>query len=143
MKGFLNGNPLICFGYNHPSLKNGFKTMDIKSIQEKLKPFAAERDWDQYHTPKNVASALVVEAGELLEIFQWMTEEESSSLRGSKVARQEVKEEIADVLLYLLRLADKLDIDVEEAVEMKLKLNAQKYPVELAKGNATKYNRRD
>ncbi|MFC1779442.1 nucleotide pyrophosphohydrolase [Thermodesulfobacteriota bacterium] len=117
--------------------------MDIKEIQDKLRQFAKDRDWDQYHTPKNLASALVVEAGELLEIFQWMTEEESNSLRESKTSHQELKEEIADVLLYLLRLADKLDIDVEEAIEMKLNLNAQKYPVDLAKGNATKYNRRE
>jgi len=117
--------------------------MNIKSIQAKLEDFANERDWDQYHTPKNLASALIVEAGELLEIFQWMTDEDVKSIKDSVRIQQNIKEEIADVFLYLLRLADRLDVDIDDAIEMKMKINAQKYPISLSKGNATKYNNRD
>lgn len=115
--------------------------MDIEGLQRTLAEFADERDWQRFHSPKNLAMALAGEAGELLEIFQWLTEAESGAL--AEDARIAAEHEIADVLIYLLRLADRLDIDVEAAVERKLSINAQKYPVALARGNATKYDRRD
>jgi NTP pyrophosphatase (non-canonical NTP hydrolase) len=117
--------------------------MEIKAIQRKLREFAKERDWDQFHSPKNLAAALVVEAAELLEPFQWLKEEESRKLVDKPADYAAVCDEIADVLIYLLRLADQLDIDVEQAVADKMRRNAEKYPVALAKGNAVKYNRRD
>jgi NTP pyrophosphatase (non-canonical NTP hydrolase) len=102
-----------------------------------LRRFASERDWDQYHSPKNLAAALCVEAAELLEHFQWRTDEESKSLPVENLAK--VKEELADVLLYLIRLADKLNVDLLEAAISKLAMNAQKYPVDKARGNSRKY----
>jgi NTP pyrophosphatase (non-canonical NTP hydrolase) len=116
--------------------------MDIKSIQEKLKTFAIERDWNQFHNPKNLSMALAVEAAELLEIFQWLTEEQSIDIVNSEKQMAHVKEEIADVFLFLARLADTLDIDIEQAALDKIEVNRLKYPVDLSKGNAEKYNRR-
>ena len=115
--------------------------MDIKEIQDKLAKFAEERDWDQFHSPKNLVMALTSEVGELNELFQWLTEEQSS-MKDDIGKIEEIKKEIADIFIYLLRLADKLDIDIEEAVREKIEINAKKYPIDLAKGNATKYNRR-
>lgn len=117
--------------------------MDIRKYQQKLALFADERDWDQFHTPKNLSMALAKEAAELLEIFQWLSEEQSSALKNQKDELQRVSEEIADVFIYLVRLADKLDIDIETAVAAKMEMNEKKYPVALAKGNAVKYNRRN
>jgi len=116
--------------------------MDIKHYQEELARFAGERDWDQFHTPKNLSMALAREASELLEIFQWLTGEQSCAIAENSGEAARAAEEIADVLIYLLRLADKLNIDIEAAVVRKMGLSAQKYPVALAKGNAEKYNRR-
>lgn len=116
--------------------------MDIKHYQQELARFARERDWDQYHTPKNLSMALSREASELLEIFQWLTPEQSCEVMQGSDTAECAAEEIADILIYLLRLADKLEIDVEAAITRKMALNAQKYPVALAKGNAEKYNRR-
>jgi NTP pyrophosphatase (non-canonical NTP hydrolase) len=110
---------------------------DIESFRSKLRLFAEERDWDKFHSPKNLAAALSVEAAELLEHFQWLTESESAALPAEK--RLEVSEEIADVLLYLIRIADKLEIDLGLAAERKLLKNAEKYPVEKSKGKSTKY----
>jgi|SRR6185437_8027602 len=106
-------------------------------LRDALRRFAAERDWDQFHSPKNLAIALSVEASELLERFQWLTEEESQSLQTAD--RSRVEEEMADVLLYLIRLADKLDVDVAAAARKKMKMNAEKYPIEKAKGIRKKY----
>ncbi len=116
-------------------------TMNIKEIQEKLSKFAEERDWDQFHSPKNLVMALTSEVGELTELFQWLTEGQSS-IKDDSSKTDEIRQEIADIFIYLLRLADKLDIDIEEAVREKIEINAKKYPIDLAKGNATKYNRR-
>lgn len=116
--------------------------MHVEKIQERLREFAAARDWDQFHSPKNLAMALAAEAGELLELFQWLTEERSRQLVDSPEGMARVREEIADVQIYLLRLADKLGVDLEKAVEEKIVLNEGKYPVELSKGNATKADRR-
>ena len=110
---------------------------DITSLRNQLRAFAAERDWDQFHSPKNLASALAVEAAELLEIFQWLTEAQSQKLPPKELAG--VKEELADVLLYLIRLSDKLGIDLIAAAQAKIVLNAKKYPVEKSHGNNKKY----
>ena len=101
--------------------------MDISSIQKQLREFALHRDWEQYHNPKNLAMALTVEAGELQEIFQWLTAEESQQV---KFKSEHAAEEIADVFLYLARIADVLDIDIETAVASKLEKNANRYPAE-------------
>lgn len=108
--------------------------MDVKLIQKKLRQFAKERDWEQYHSPKNLACALAVEASELLEIFQWLSDKD-------KFDKKELEEEAADILLYLLRLADMTGIDLEKAALNKLSKNAKKYPVELSRGKSTKYNK--
>jgi dCTP diphosphatase len=111
--------------------------MDIDQIKRRLREFAEVRDWDQFHSPKNLASAISVEAAELLEIFQWLTEENSKTLDTD--TKKKVEQEISDVFLYLVRLADKLDIDILAAAARKIDLNDAKYPVQLSKGNAKKY----
>lgn len=116
--------------------------MNIKAIQHKLALFAEERDWNQFHSPKNLSMALAGEAAELLEIFQWLTEEQSKDIVKSDKQMAHVKEEIADVFLFLARLADTLGIDIEKAALDKIEVNRIKYPVDLSKGNAEKYNRR-
>lgn len=102
--------------------------MDIKALQTRLRDFATARDWQPYHSPKNLAMALVLEAAELLELFQWLTTAESRTLTRDAADEEQVGDEIADVLLYLLQLADHTDVDVEEAVERKLRKNAEKHP---------------
>lgn len=109
---------------------------ELAKLREQLKQFAAQRDWAQFHTPKNLASALVVEAAELLEPFQWLSAEESDQLNAEQ--HQAVADEMADVLSYLILLADRLDIDLYQATLRKIERNAEKYPVELARGNAKK-----
>jgi dCTP diphosphatase len=111
----------------------------LEILQAKLREFVAERDWDQFHTPKNLCMALVAEAGELVEHFQWLTPEQSAQLPAD--TRSEVELEIADVLLFLLRLCDKLKIDPVLAAGKKLALNAERYPVAKARGRATKYDK--
>ena len=111
--------------------------MHVKKIQKKLSDFADERDWDQFHNPKNLAMALSVEASELVEIFQWLTPEQAEAIMSSSEGGH-VKEEMADVMIYLLRMADKLDIDLESIVNDKIVQNGKKYPVNLSKGNADK-----
>jgi NTP pyrophosphatase (non-canonical NTP hydrolase) len=117
--------------------------MDINALQSRLRQFAQARDWEQFHTPKNLAMALAAEAGELLEIFQWLTDEQASAVTERDEDLQLVRDELADILIYLIRMADVVQIDLEDAVGGKLRDNERRYPVELAKGNATKYNRRD
>lgn len=114
----------------------------LKSLRTELAAFATERDWDQFHTPKNLAMALSGEAGELLERFQWLTPEQSERKALSPEALKAIEEEMADVLLYLVRLADRLNVDLETVGQAKLKRNAEKYPVSEAKGNSVKYSRR-
>jgi dCTP diphosphatase len=109
----------------------------IQDLRNKLRQFAAERDWDQFHSPKNLAMALSVEAAELLEHFQWLSDAESAALAPEK--RAKIREELADVLLYLIRLADKLDIDLATAAADKLSVNAKKYPIQMAHGSNKKY----
>jgi len=117
--------------------------MNIDKIKDDIRKFIEERDWEQFHSPKNLAMALSGEIGELSEIFQWLTEDQSKKENISDEDLEKVREEVADILLYIIRLSDKLDIDLEQAVLDKLIINKQKYPIELSKGNATKYNRRD
>jgi NTP pyrophosphatase (non-canonical NTP hydrolase) len=114
-------------------------TDSLETLRARIAAFAAERDWDQFHNPKNLAMALACEAGELLEHFQWLTFEQSAQLPAG--TRAEVALEAADVLLFLVRLCDKLGIDLAAACEKKLALNAQKYPVEKSRGRATKYDK--
>ena len=114
-------------------------TDNLDSLRAQIAEFAAERDWDQFHNPKNLAMALAGEAGEVLEHFQWLTFDQASNLPVE--TRAEVALECADVLLFVLRLCDKLDIDLMKSAERKLVLNKKKYPIEKARGKATKYNK--
>jgi dCTP diphosphatase len=111
---------------------------DLEALRDQLRDFAAARDWDQFHSPRNLAAALSVEAAELLEVFQWLNDAQSQRL--SEEALSRAKLEMADVLLYLIRLADKLGVDLMQASKEKIQLNEQKYPVEKARGNARKYS---
>ena len=101
--------------------------MNIKNIQKQLSDFADERDWNQFHNPKNLAMALSVESSELVEIFQWLTPEQAEAIMDSGES-EHVKEEMADIMIYLLRLADKLDVDLESAVADKIIKNGEKHP---------------
>jgi len=110
---------------------------DLSSLIQALRDFAQARDWEQFHSPKNLASALSVEVAELLEHFQWLTEDQSRHL--SEPKRAEVAAEAADVLLYLLQLCDKLDIDLIEAARRKMIVNGEKYPVDSSRASSKKY----
>ena len=112
---------------------------ELDDLKLRLREFAKERDWDQFHSPKNFSMALIVECAELVEHFQWLTDEQSNNL--SDETLEEVRLEMADIFLYLIRLSDKLDVDLMAAANDKIKLNAKKYPIEKAKGLATKYNK--
>lgn len=114
-------------------------TDTLLALRDALRQFAAERDWDVFHTPKNLAMALCGEAGEVIEHFQWLTAEQSADL--APEVRAAVALELADVLLYLVRLADVLEVDLAEVAERKLFINAQRYPVDKARGCADKYDR--
>jgi dCTP diphosphatase len=109
----------------------------LRELRDALRHFAGERDWDQFHSPKNLAIALSVEAAELLEHFQWVSDKDSTLLTSEQL--EKVREEMADVLLYLVRLADKLDVDIVQAAALKIKRNTEKYPVDKARGNSKKY----
>jgi dCTP diphosphatase len=113
-------------------------TDSLIRLRDALREFAAARDWDQFHSPRNLATALAVEAAELLEPFQWLTDDQSRDL--PPATRVAVEQELADVLLYLIRLADKLDVDLEQAGHAKIALNADKYPVEKSRGSSRKYD---
>lgn len=102
-----------------------------------LREFAQARDWEQFHNPKNLAMALTVEAGELMELFQWLTQEQAA--KPDEQLKERAGEELSDVILYSIRMADKLGIDLSAAIERKTKMNEAKYPVEKAKGIAKKY----
>ncbi len=112
---------------------------ELEAIKTRLQEFAQARDWDQFHSPKNFAMALIVECAELVEHFQWLTDEQSKNLSAETL--DEVSLEMADIMMYLIRLADKLDVDLLQVVDRKIGLNAIKYPVEKSKGVATKYNK--
>lgn len=104
------------------------RLVDVTALEAALQAFADERDWNRFHSPKNLAMALTGEVGELVEIFQWMTEEQSRAAAADRAAAQAIRDEIADVLLFLVRLSSVLGIDLDEAVRDKLARNAQKYP---------------
>ncbi len=106
----------------------------LEKLRQRLAKFAAMRDWDQFHSPKNLAMALIAEAAELVEHFQWLTEEQSQLLSPEK--KQAVSHELADVLIYLIRIADKLDIDLMAAAQSKIEINETRYPVARVKGDA-------
>jgi NTP pyrophosphatase (non-canonical NTP hydrolase) len=110
----------------------------LDDLIKKIRNFRLERDWDQYHSPKNLAMALVVEAGELAEHFQWLTGDQSNNLPPEKLAK--VKEEVGDVLIYLVNLCDKLGLDPIEAAHSKLGKNEEKYPVSAVRGKSQKYS---
>lgn len=110
---------------------------DLEELRARVRAFVAERDWERFHSPKNLAMALSVEASELVELFQWLSEDESAALDDAQ--RRRVAEELADVLWYLVRLSDRLDIDLLEAAGQKLAANAKKYPAEKVRGQARKY----
>ncbi len=109
----------------------------LGGLQEKLRGFAKARDWDQFHSPKNLSMALIVEAAELVEHFQWLSQDQSTSLPDDKLKK--VEEELADILIYLLRISDKLDIDLLQAASKKITRNEEKYPAEKVKGSPKKY----
>ena len=109
---------------------------DIAALSQRLREFAQARDWEQFHSPKNLAMALIVEAAELVEHFQWMKEDQTYTL--SDVQRDEVALEMADIFIYLLRIAERLNIDLAEATNKKIALNDQRYPVEKSKGRAAR-----
>ena len=121
-------------GTSHPAPM----TDSLRDLAQQLERFAKDREWQQFHSPKNLASALVVEAGELLEHFQWLTEERSRELTPDK--REAVGAEMADVLLYLIQLATALGIDPIAAAQAKLQVNELKYPVDRARGTSRKYD---
>ena len=116
------------------------KAMDrMELLRQQLAAFVAERDWEQFHNPKNLAMSVAIEAAEVMEHFQWLTPAQAADLPAG--SREEVALECADVLLYLIRLCDKLGIDLAAAADRKLVLNAKKYPVEKARGKMTKYDK--
>jgi NTP pyrophosphatase (non-canonical NTP hydrolase) len=110
---------------------------NLDEIKQRLRQFANERDWDQFHSPKNLSMALIAEAAELVEHFQWLTEDQSRSLEPDKLL--EVREELADIQIYLIRIADKLNVNLFDAVNDKIKVNASKYPADKVRGSAKKY----
>ena len=114
--------------------------MDVKRLTADLRTFANEREWDQFHTPKNVAISIALEASELLEIFQWSRGEASWDEVAEPSVKERVEDELADVLLYLLRFADLAGINLEAAALRKLQANGLKYPVDLARGSDKKYD---
>lgn len=122
------------------SLNNSSPLIDAAGLSEALRAFADERDWAQFHSPKNLVMALTGEVGELTEIFQWMTEEASRTATADPKVGASVREEIADVLLYLVRLASVLGVDLDAAAREKLARNAERYPVDRSRGNSRKYS---
>jgi len=120
------------------ALAESVRMRDLGEMRERVRAFVAERDWERFHSPKNLAMALSVEAAELVELFQWLTEEESNAPDPDR--RRRVAEEMADVLWFLVRLSDRLDIDLLAAAEAKLAANAAKYPADQVRGSARKYS---
>ena len=114
------------------------KMQSLEDIRQGVAKFAKERDWDQFHSPKNLTMALSVEVAELMEHFQWLSEEQSRNLDDETL--KEVAKELADVQVYVVRLADRLNIDLFNAVTTKMQENAQKYPADKVRGSAKKYN---
>jgi len=130
--GLLRHNEPIHSGYGGMMAES-----DFDRIKKQVRQFVVERDWDQFHSPKNLSMALIVEAAEMVEHFQWLTEEQSCNLSPEKLA--EVEQELADIQVYLISLAEKLQLDLITAVDKKLALNAKKYPADKVRGSSKKY----
>ncbi len=113
----------------------------LDALRERLRAFVRERDWERFHSPKNLAMAMIVEAAELVEHFQWLTEDQSKEIAPEK--REQVAHEIADTFIYLLRMADVLGIDLIDAAQAKMDINARKYPAEKVRGSNAKYTEYD
>lgn len=113
-------------------------TDELEDFKLRLRDFAEQRDWDQFHSPKNLSMALIAEAAELVEHFQWLSQHESQIIQGDKL--EAVRHELADIQIYLIRIADKLNIDLLDAVEKKIAINEEKYPVNKVKGSHKKYS---
>jgi len=111
----------------------------ISELKRKVQEFIDERDWTNYHTPRNLAESISIESAELLEIFQWLTEQETKNLPGDKAKLDRIKEELADVMVYCISLANSTGIDISEAISSKIEKNVSKYPIEKVKGNYKKY----
>ncbi len=109
----------------------------LNELRTRVNTFVEERDWTQFHSPKNLAMAMIVEAGEVVEHFQWMTEQESKNLNAE--TREQVGQELSDTFVYLLRIAEVCGVDLIEATNKKIDLNAKKYPIEKCKGSNAKY----
>ena len=116
------------------------RDLPTDELQQRLREFASSRDWDQFHTPKNLAMALAGEAGELVELFQWLTPAESFQLGSDPLSRSRVAAELADILIYALRMADVLGVNLADAISAKIDLNETRYPIEQARGSARKYS---
>lgn len=115
------------------------KPIDLPKIYETMETFVKERDWDQFHSIKNLSMALSVETSELMEIFQWMSEADANNIQNNPQKHGQLKDEVADVFFYLMRIVDKSGIDLEEAIMQKMQKNAAKYPVEKSRGSIKKY----
>lgn len=116
------------------------KNIDLEKLNQDILKFVTERDWEKFHSVKNLSMAMSVEASELMEIFQWMTEEDSNNVKNDPKNLSKLEDEVADVFVYLMRILHKTDIDLEKAVRQKMKKNAEKYPVDKSFGNSKKYN---
>jgi dCTP diphosphatase len=129
---------------NNGSIMGSTLSIDIERITQRLREFAKVRDWEQFHTPKNLVMALSVECSELVEHFQWLDSEQAKNLQiensENENKREEIAEEVSDILFYLLRFSDVMNIDLQNAVDKKLEKNAKKYPAEKVRGNSKKYN---
>ena len=115
-------------------------TTTVAELKTRVLAFVRERDWEQFHSPKNLSMALAAEAGELMEHFLWATPEQSKAIAADAVKRQKIADELADVIVYALEFANATGLDVAASIETKMRANAEKYPVEKAMGSATKYN---
>lgn len=116
-------------------------TLEIAALQKDIRSFVREREWERFHSPKNLAMALSGEAGELIELFQWLTEDESLQVMADPASAEAVRDEMADILVYVIRLADVLDVDLAAAVRAKMAKNAAKYPADKCRGSALKYTK--
>ena len=128
---------LPTFCYNRPMTQ----MLEIAALQKDIRDFVREREWEQFHSPKNLVMALSGEAGELIELFQWLTEEESHRVMGDSASAEAVRDELADILVYVIRLADVLNVDLAAAVRAKMEKNAAKYPADKSRGKALKYTK--
>lgn len=127
------------YGYESAEQSGRSSNTDLIALQEELREFAANRDWEQFHTPKNLLLALVGEIGELAELFQWLSDEQAAAIMRDQKLAARVRAELADVFGYVVRLADVLGIDLYDALKTKIGLNDERYPADLSRGKAVKY----